>query len=442
MPTRDAMGVLAASQGVPPPRAMQSQAGHGQSRALVHLTEWASRYLDDARWKSHHLAGELFRYFEQLAAFRACARRGRLLVRPRDHAGRVMTGYLHSWSLWGQDRHREGARLCKRLLASQRATTSLHSLKGLANLHYLYVEHLSLLGEAQRARRISRRSLAFLDLQIHRFPGDPFFRKVKADLLNTLGNMTLSLGSIERSRTLFQESLSLYEAIGDIFGVAYVTGRIATVARMRFDLDTARALYDKSVTLCTTIGYRWGRGQCLVGQADVARRRGDVAEALRLLSEAEAIFLVSGDLRELATAYRATADLHRLHGRLVNAAQLYRKADRLYVRAEARRERLSIALGWADIQRLRGAVRAACAGFESVRRDARQLGARLESAHALLGLAALGSRRRHHLIAAHRTYATEGCAWGAREALRISLEERATTRPSDSTPGLDFVCLG
>src|SRR5262249_79005 len=156
-----------------------------------------------------------------------------------------------------------------------------HSLKGLANLHYLYVEHLSLLGEAPRARRASRRSLAFLDQHIHRFPGDPFFRKVKADLLSTLGNMTLSLGWIERSRTVLEQSLALYRAIGDIYGVAYVTGRVATVARMPSDLDTARALYDESVALCTTIGYRWGRGQCLVGQADVARRRGDLREALR-----------------------------------------------------------------------------------------------------------------------------------------------------------------
>jgi tetratricopeptide (TPR) repeat protein/NAD-dependent SIR2 family protein deacetylase len=442
MPTREAMEALAASQGITPQRDVRSQSEQGPPRARAHLSAWVARYLGDARWKSFHLAGELFRYFELLTEFRECAQRGRALVRRGDHAGHVMTGYLHCWSLWGQDRHREGARLCQRLLASPRPMASLHSLKGLANVHYLYVEHLSLLGEARRAQRAGRRALAFLDLQIHRFSGDPFFRKVKADLLSTLGNMTLSLGSIERSRALFQESLSLYGAIGDIYGVAYVTGRIATVARMRSDLDTARALYDKSVALCTTIGYRWGRGQCLVGQADVARRRGDVHEALRLLTEAEAIFSASRDLRELASAYRAKADLHRLSGRLAEASALYGKADRLYVRAEARRERLSIALARADIHRLRGAPREARAGFDRARRDARRLGARLENAHALLGLASLGTRRRRHLAAAHRTYSDEGCAWGAQEALRLSLEERVPARRAGPPSGLDFVCLG
>ena len=443
MPTRDAMEVLAAGQGVAPPPQTRSQAAQGKSRASAHLTAWAARYLGDAPWKSFHLAGELFRYFELLAEFRECARRGRTLVRRRDHAGRAMTGYLHCWSLWGQDRHREGAQLCERLLASAPSTVSLHFLKGLANIHYLYVEHLSLLGEAGRARRASRRALAFLDLQIQRSPGDPFFRKVKADLLSTLGNMNLSLGSIDRSRRLFEESLALYRAIGDIYGVRRRDRAVAIVPACDPSiLDSARALYDESVALCTIIGYRWDAGQCLVGQADVARPRGAIDEALRLLSEAEAIFSSSEDLRELATAYRAKADLHRLNGRLAAASALYRKADRLYVRAEAKRERVSVALGLADIQRLRASRQEAQAAFDGARRAARRLGARLEHAHALLGLAALGTRGRRHLVAAHRIYSDEGCAWGAQEALRLSLQAPSPIRPGVAASGLDFVCLG
>ena len=86
--------------------------------------------------------------------------------------------------------------------------------------------------------------------------------------------------------------------------------------------------------------------------------------------------------------------------------------------------------------------RGARAGFDRARRDARRPGARLENADARLGLAALGTTGRRHLIAAHPTYSDEGCAWGAQEALRLSLHGQSATRSGAPASALDFVCLG
>jgi hypothetical protein len=107
-----------------------------------------------------------------------------------------------------------------------------------------------------------------------------------------LGDGVMLTADLVRAHTLYEESLALYQEQGDIWGRATVLQSLALLVWTEGDLAAAGALYGESVQLARTLGDKWDLARALTSaaaialqQSDLARASSKAAEALRLWRE-------------------------------------------------------------------------------------------------------------------------------------------------------------
>lgn len=90
-----------------------------------------------------------------------------------------------------------------------------------------------------------------------------------------------------RAGVLFQESLSLFQEVQDIWGITESFLGLASVARMQRDYEQARRFYKESLaTMNSTMGYNYSVAEAIWGLGAVARAEGDYKQAQTLYQEA------------------------------------------------------------------------------------------------------------------------------------------------------------
>jgi len=130
---------------------------------------------------------------------------------------------------------------------------------------------------------------------------------VRANALRAYGGSADIAGFHDVAERVWQQSLELFEALGDEQGRAVLLHRLGTSAMRSGDLPRARDLVETSRQLHERSGDRWGLAQALGTLGAIARDAGDEQRAFELIGEscelardAGVTWWVSGALAELA----------------------------------------------------------------------------------------------------------------------------------------------
>jgi tetratricopeptide (TPR) repeat protein len=159
-----------------------------------------------------------------------------------------------------------------------------------------------ILGRTELAWQLLRRGLALLErleLQGH----DTRAERARALLL--IGGTTVDSNRQEAKR-LYEQSLALYRAVDDPWGIAEALAYLGrTERRLGFYGSETRRLLEESLALRRRLGDRRGMADTLHFLGDLAVYGGDMEESAQLCREAVAIFREIGD-KGLAVGAQAT----------------------------------------------------------------------------------------------------------------------------------------
>ncbi len=173
--------------------------------------------------------------------------------------------------------------------------------------------------------------------------GGPELLRVLARALLWQGNFRRLLGWSERSGQLLLQSSALLDRL-ELAGEDTRRERallfwIMGHAAFKSDYRQARQLYGQSLELYRALGNRWGMANALSGLGRVAIFSGEIGEAGQRLEESLAIREPLGDPRGIASCMADLAEVKLLQGRFDEAERLARESHarcrKLGNRAEA-----------------------------------------------------------------------------------------------------------
>ena len=117
----------------------------------------------------------------------------------------------------------------------------------------------------------------------------------RGNALIGLGVMAFFQGDYDRAAALWEESLSLFHALGHTVGVAYSHGNLGLVADAREDYPGAIASYEQALTLFRELDDIPYIGYMVQNLALIAYFQGDYPRATALNDEALSLARMRGD---------------------------------------------------------------------------------------------------------------------------------------------------
>ena len=121
-------------------------------------------------------------------------------------------------------------------------------------------------------------------------------QKIKAAILLNMAHIIAQQGDIPQALQLYQQSLKLFERIGDVGGKATTLHNMADIIRQE-DIDQALQLYQQSLELFERIGSVGGKASNLNNTAIILAQKGDIDQALQLYQQSLKLFESIGDVR-------------------------------------------------------------------------------------------------------------------------------------------------
>ena len=119
-----------------------------------------------------------------------------------------------------------------------------------------------------------------------------------------LGIVSLSQGDYVRLKELSEESLSSFREIGDKLGIAMSLGDLAAQASYQGDHERAKALIEESLALNRELGNKTGVLGSLLGLGRVVLKQGDPERAKELYKEGLTLSRELGEKRHIANSLR------------------------------------------------------------------------------------------------------------------------------------------
>jgi predicted ATPase/DNA-binding winged helix-turn-helix (wHTH) protein len=150
--------------------------------------------------------------------------------------------------------------------------------------------------------------------------------KERARVSHFLGALVTAQGDFTSAARFLEQSLSLYEELGDQFGIAASLNALAVSARDRGDYSSAQSNFERSLACWRVLPDRLAIARCLHNLANVVKVRGDYLRARWALSEATDIFEEFGDRSGAAWSINQQGDIAREQGDLAAARRLYQHA--------------------------------------------------------------------------------------------------------------------
>jgi len=98
---------------------------------------------------------------------------------------------------------------------------------------------------------------------------------------------------------LAEESLALYQELGDPVGMAHSLSRLGGIDRIRSQFVLAQACLEEAATRFQALGNHWRQGQCFTEWARAATEQGRYEQAHALLSESLVLYQALGDQQRL-----------------------------------------------------------------------------------------------------------------------------------------------
>ncbi len=150
--------------------------------------------------------------------------------------------------------------------------------------------------------------------------------KERARVSHFLGALTTAQRDYPAAERFLQQSLSLYEELGDESGIAASLNALAVTARDRGDYASAQSNFERSLACWTMLPDRLAIARCLHNLANVVKVRGDYPRARWALHEATDIFEELGDRSGAAWSLNQQGDIARAQGDVSAARGLYQRA--------------------------------------------------------------------------------------------------------------------
>lgn len=150
--------------------------------------------------------------------------------------------------------------------------------------------------------------------------------KERARVSHFLGALSTTQGDYPAAERFLQQSLSLYEELGDQWGIAASLNAIAITARDKGDYPSAQSNFERSLACWRMLTDRLAIARCLHNLSNVVKVRGDYARARWALREAAEIFEELGDRSGAAWSLNQQGDIAREQGEVVAAQELYQRA--------------------------------------------------------------------------------------------------------------------
>jgi tetratricopeptide (TPR) repeat protein len=182
--------------------------------------------------------------------------------------------------------------------------------------------------------------MRYFDRLLENADTDAIPPEVLADALREYGAQASLAGHTDTAEQLTEQSLALFDQLGDEHGRAVMLHRLAILAMWAGDLDRARDLVDESHAIHERHGDRWGIAQTLGAQGAIAREAGDATIAYELLVQSHAVtrafrggfadWWASGVVAELACLCLKAG---RLDEAQIHAREALSLADQLHYRA-------------------------------------------------------------------------------------------------------------
>jgi tetratricopeptide (TPR) repeat protein len=150
--------------------------------------------------------------------------------------------------------------------------------------------------------------------------------KERARVALFLGALATTQGDYAAAESALEQSLRLYEELGDQSGIAASLNALAVSARDRGDYSAAQSNFERSLACWRMLSDRLATARCLHNLANVLKVRGDFPRARWALSEAAAIFHKLGDRTGAAWSINQQGDVARAQGNMAEARGLYERA--------------------------------------------------------------------------------------------------------------------
>lgn len=145
----------------------------------------------------------------------------------------------------------------------------------------------------------------------------------RAKALNGLGFLALREGDTRAAHRSFQESLQIYQGLGDKRGMADSLYRLGSWAGYLGDFAQAWAFYNQSLALSRELGYQQGIVYALCDLGHVCWHQGDYTPARALLEEGLALCRRLGQKRRLAFGLWSLGLVAHDEGKYAEAHSLY-----------------------------------------------------------------------------------------------------------------------
>jgi predicted ATPase/DNA-binding SARP family transcriptional activator len=124
--------------------------------------------------------------------------------------------------------------------------------------------------------------------------------ELRARALHAAGSLATRQGDYERAAALFEQSLALWEELGDLPGKARSLLSIGTVAAEQGDQERAIQLSEQAAELYGESGDRRGHALAISNLGGIALERGEFAKAARLSEQAYGLFETLEDSEGMA----------------------------------------------------------------------------------------------------------------------------------------------
>jgi predicted ATPase/DNA-binding winged helix-turn-helix (wHTH) protein len=150
--------------------------------------------------------------------------------------------------------------------------------------------------------------------------------KERARVSQFVGVFATAQGDYAAAQDSLEQSLFLYEELGDQSGIAASLNALAVSARDRGDYGLAQSNFERSLACWRMLPDRLATARCLHNLANMVKIRGDYARAQWALREAADIFEQLGDRSGAAWSINQQGDIAREQGDLAAARGFYQRA--------------------------------------------------------------------------------------------------------------------
>jgi predicted ATPase/DNA-binding CsgD family transcriptional regulator len=230
-------------------------------------------------------------------------------------------------------------------------------------------------------------------------PGASECARDRAKALCNVGGLARFLGKFTLARSRLEESLALWQALGDRQGSAYTLSRLGTVLKLQEDLVRAHGLLAEGVALFREGGDSWGLALALYGLGDVVASEGDLPSAQMWLQESLSLWREIGDRWGIALSLNGLGDVMRCQGDYEQAEKFYDQSLALFRDLGSKWRIAYVIHNLGHVAQAQGNYKRMAALFEESFALFQELGHKGGIADCLPGLAAVAGIQGHNELA-------------------------------------------